>query len=144
MNTEDPSSRGSSRPRDQTRITCIGRWILYHWATWEAQWYNCSIISKPSNWHWYWTTDFIQFSPIFICTYLCVCIVLCSLILHIDLCNHHHHNRDTELFHYQKRTLCYSLQSYPPLYTYPCPLPTTFCFLPLWFCYFKCYINGIV
>ena len=29
-------SRGSSWPRDQTRVSCIGRWILYHWATWEA------------------------------------------------------------------------------------------------------------
>ena len=29
-------SRGSSRPRDWTRISCIGRQILYHWATWEA------------------------------------------------------------------------------------------------------------
>ena len=26
-------SRGSSRPRDQTRVSCIGRWVLYHWAT---------------------------------------------------------------------------------------------------------------
>ena len=34
-----PFSRGSSRPRDQTHvfcISCIGRWILYHRATWEA------------------------------------------------------------------------------------------------------------
>ena len=32
-------SRGSSQPRDQTHISCIGRWILYHWAAWEAwQW----------------------------------------------------------------------------------------------------------
>ena len=33
-----------SYSRDQTRVscvTCIGRWILYHWATWEAH---------PSNW----------------------------------------------------------------------------------------------
>ena len=32
-------SRGSSWPRDRTRVSCvccIGRWILYHWATWEA------------------------------------------------------------------------------------------------------------
>ena len=32
-------SRGSSQPRDQTRVSCvscIGRQILYHWATWEA------------------------------------------------------------------------------------------------------------
>ena len=31
------SSRGSSQPRDQKCISCIGRWILYHWATGEAQ-----------------------------------------------------------------------------------------------------------
>ena len=33
------SSRGSSRPRDQTHISCvfcIGRQMLSHWATWEA------------------------------------------------------------------------------------------------------------
>ena len=32
-------SRGSSWPRDQTHLSCIsclGRWILYHWASWEA------------------------------------------------------------------------------------------------------------
>ena len=32
-------SRGSSRPRNQTCVSC-GRWILYHWATWRA----------PCNW----------------------------------------------------------------------------------------------
>ena len=29
-------SRGSSRPRDWTRISHISRWILYHWATREV------------------------------------------------------------------------------------------------------------
>ena len=29
-------SRGSSWPRDWTCISWIDRWILYHWATWEA------------------------------------------------------------------------------------------------------------
>ena len=29
-------SRGSSRPMDLTRVSCIGRWILYHWAIREA------------------------------------------------------------------------------------------------------------
>ena len=29
-------SRGSSQPRDQTCVSCIGRQILYHWATREA------------------------------------------------------------------------------------------------------------
>ena len=27
-------SRGLSYTRDQTRVPCISRWILYHWATW--------------------------------------------------------------------------------------------------------------
>ena len=26
-----PSSRGSSPPRDQTYVSCPGRWIFYHW-----------------------------------------------------------------------------------------------------------------
>ena len=30
------SSRGSSWPRDWTFVSCIGRWILYHWATRKA------------------------------------------------------------------------------------------------------------
>ena len=29
-------SRGSSQPRDQTRFSCIGRWILYHRAIRET------------------------------------------------------------------------------------------------------------
>ena len=28
-------SGGSSLPRDQTQVSCIGRHILYHWATWK-------------------------------------------------------------------------------------------------------------
>ena len=31
-------SRGSSWPRDRTHISCIGRKILYNWATREAPW----------------------------------------------------------------------------------------------------------
>ena len=33
-----PSCRGSSQSRDQTHVpcvSCIGRWILYHFTTWE-------------------------------------------------------------------------------------------------------------
>ena len=30
------SSRGSSWPRDGSCISCIGRWILYRWTTWET------------------------------------------------------------------------------------------------------------
>ena len=39
-------SRGSSRPRDQTCVSCIGRQILYHWAAREAQFIHC--IGKSS------------------------------------------------------------------------------------------------
>ena len=34
-----PAYGGSSPPQDWTHvsfISCIGRWVLYHWATWEA------------------------------------------------------------------------------------------------------------
>ena len=50
-----PSSRGSSPPRDWTRVSCVsctGRWILYHWATLEAYsrggWSKCTA-SLPSG-----------------------------------------------------------------------------------------------
>ena len=31
-----PSSRRSSRPRDQIHVSCIGRQVIHHWATREA------------------------------------------------------------------------------------------------------------
>ena len=44
-------SKGSSRPRNRTPVSCgscIGRRILYHWATWEAlsQFYNLPVCSS--------------------------------------------------------------------------------------------------
>ena len=42
-----PSSRGSSQPRDQTHVSCIGRQILYHCATWEAP-IPCILLTKES------------------------------------------------------------------------------------------------
>ena len=38
--------RGYSHPRDQTLVSCvscIGRWILCCWVTWETQWKNISL-----------------------------------------------------------------------------------------------------
>ena len=32
-----PFSRWSSQPRDLTHVSCIGRWILYHWVTLPMQ-----------------------------------------------------------------------------------------------------------
>ena len=40
-------SRGSSRPRDWTHISCIsciGRWIFYHWAPGEPMLYSRSLL----------------------------------------------------------------------------------------------------
>ena len=39
-------SRGSSRPRDRTHTSCVsctGRWVLHHWATWGAPYIHCYI-----------------------------------------------------------------------------------------------------
>ena len=58
-------SRGSSLPRDQTHISCTGRWIPYHWATTEARnipSHVCTIVficSSISEW-----LDFLYFSAI--------------------------------------------------------------------------------
>ena len=41
------SSRRSSWPRDWTRVSCLGRGILYHWATWETYTVITSLLSLP-------------------------------------------------------------------------------------------------
>ena len=50
------SSRGSSRPRDQTCISCIGRWIFTTWATWEA-WGNIQRVQIWQSWVWSRASD---------------------------------------------------------------------------------------
>ena len=37
---------GSSRPRDWTCVSCIGRWNLYHRATWKALFTNKTLNKK--------------------------------------------------------------------------------------------------
>ena len=44
-------SRGSSWLRDLTCISCLGRGILYHWATWEAQVAVASLQLLPLSSH---------------------------------------------------------------------------------------------
>ena len=51
-------SRGSSQPKNWTGvscISCIGRWIIWHWASWEAQ---SLYINKRKNWE-----SFLPVSP---------------------------------------------------------------------------------
>ena len=61
-------SRGPSRPRDWTCISCIGRHILYHGATWEAptMWVAMSRYvvsqSKYSSWASFSLPHFLSFS----------------------------------------------------------------------------------
>ena len=52
-------SRRSSWSRDRTWVPCIGRWVLYHWATWEAH------ISQ-------WNTLRKQFPRALILLYFCI------------------------------------------------------------------------
>ena len=46
------SSMGSSRPRDQTWVSCssfIGRWIVYQWATWIEYLLMCLLVASVSS-----------------------------------------------------------------------------------------------
>ena len=44
------SSRRSSWPRDRIHVSCIGRWVLYCWATREARiLYHCAIMMSPGQ-----------------------------------------------------------------------------------------------
>ena len=43
-------------PRDWTRVFCIGRQILYHWATWGAWCYNLCLVTFP----WLITLSFLK------------------------------------------------------------------------------------
>ena len=66
-------SRGSAQPRDQTCVSCIGRWILYLWIT--------RIVSAQRN------SNFSFFSygwVIFHCVCVCVCVCVCisQLFMH--------------------------------------------------------------
>ena len=67
-----PFSRGFSWPRDQTHISCLGRQILYHRATWEAtylvmQFRHSLPILWPSHWKWWFLRSFsatIWYNPV--------------------------------------------------------------------------------
>ena len=48
------SSKGSFRPWDQTCVFCIGRQILYHWATWEVLNHTFSLPQNSYKWTSSW------------------------------------------------------------------------------------------
>ena len=45
------SSRGSSWPRDWTHISCIGKWVIYHWASKEV---HCIPSTQLKSWLQSW------------------------------------------------------------------------------------------
>ena len=62
-------SRGSSQPTHRTWVSCIGRWILYHWATREVRWKKLNgpvkwqVLNRNSwdrglslSWMWFWVS----------------------------------------------------------------------------------------
>ena len=60
---------GASRIRDWSRVSCIGRWILYHWATREAPaWRFLKLLlpglylhcSAAAGWHYRWWSDALE------------------------------------------------------------------------------------
>ena len=55
-------SRGSSQPRDQNRISCIDREILYHWVTWEALQKKASGQNSYSKSKCFWETKSVNYS----------------------------------------------------------------------------------
>ena len=59
-----PSSRGSSWSMNQTRASCTGRQILYHWTTWvggegDNRGWNGWMVSL-TQWRWVWSNSRIQ------------------------------------------------------------------------------------
>ena len=65
-------SRGSSWPKDQTHvISCIGRWILYHWASWKVHVSVYEVINKTTN-KGYLLKNVLRFFSIFVSIFLSI------------------------------------------------------------------------
>ena len=71
-------SRGSSQPRNQTWVFCIGRWILYHQVIWEAPLseYQAQFYQAPQRWPFTAAEQYINKKLLF---FVCVCYTAGSL-----------------------------------------------------------------
>ena len=72
------SSRGSSQTRDQTHVSCISRWVLYLWVTWEALYmdeYTCA-----------YTCICVYVVCAYICIELYVCACYACFCIYICVC----------------------------------------------------------
>ena len=60
------SFKASSQPKDQTHVSwvcCIGRWILYHCATWEAERLQITVNSEKASPEKLFTHFSVDLSP---------------------------------------------------------------------------------
>ena len=75
-------SRASSSPRDWAPISCIGRWILYHWATWKPPFqYDLISLQRP----YFQISLYTEILGVRTLTFVCVpakslqlCLTLCA------------------------------------------------------------------
>ena len=113
-------SRGSSKPRDQTSVSCvscIGRWILYHCATWEVL-RSLRVGIKQRVQYVFETLEFFLNKLIEV---KCIGHKIfthfkhrnhCFLSKFAKLCNYHH-NPVLEYFHHSKKNLHARFQLIP-------------------------------
>ena len=83
-------SVGSSQSKDQTRISffsCIGRWILYHWATWEAQ-VSCNNYNNKYPFHDFNLPILSEQSFNFFLRENCLRITVKIFLLHLSFLKH--------------------------------------------------------
>ena len=74
------SSRRSSRPKDWTRVSCTGRWILYHWAIRKApESYHKLIFSLRLTWVGF---SILQFKESFLNHHPVTCDITSKVHLH--------------------------------------------------------------
>ena len=83
-------SRRSSWPRDWNHITCIGRWILYYWATWEA------LTHSDTHTHTH-VSIFIYISESLFCTHLKLTRYHKSTILQLQIISRHQDSQSRSL-----------------------------------------------
>ena len=77
-----PFSRVSSLVRDGTRVSCIGRQILYHWATREALPYFVIIERKLNSVSIYWK----QWCNVFFLSNFTGHLVFCRFVFYFNPC----------------------------------------------------------
>ena len=87
MDLVAPGHVGSSWIRGQTRVSCVGRQILYHWATRKApSFYYCLLVgsyfmSRLPKWTTFEGSDYSLSNPLLLSLcMLCFCYICCCYV----------------------------------------------------------------